>query len=289
MNDIEVIFADLMEFCDELVKDYGEPVKPTKAEIEKLKKDIVNNAANNNTRLQKNFFLIERVEGEILFAYNIDKYLGLKSPFNLMEFLSYIDDGSSDWNYLSDYLSWAKSAYSFIKKKLKYTDPEKVAFKIRMPMRCSDGLVYWIVQESRFLEVDKDNHLISHVNTYTISNHYNEKSQVGLQAELFFDESYQEEWSKTIAENRFSIKPFSIMPTQKEILYYFHQNPLATVKQCSEVLKYPLNTIKKYISNCQHKQGILDMAKVSFPAIDIKTLKDVVLFLDKISWFNGHQ
>lgn len=285
MNNLDVIFSDLMEFCDELIKDYGEPVKPSKEEIEKLKEDIVKNSANYNIRMPKNFYLIERVEGEILFAHNIDKYLGLKSPFNLMEFLSYINDGTSDWNYLSDYLSWAKSAYSFIEKSLNKEDPYKIAFKIRMPMRCYDGNIYWIVQESRLLETDKDNHLISHINTYTISNHYNEKSQIGLQAELFFDESYQEDWSNAIAENRFSIKPFSIMPIQRQILNYFHQFPTATVKQCSEYLKYPLNTLKKYISDSQRKQGILDMAKISFPLIKIKKLKDVVQFLDKIGWF----
>jgi hypothetical protein len=285
MNNLDVIFSDLMEFCDELIKDYGAPIKPSKEEIEKLKKDIISNSSNFNVRMPKNFYLIERVEGEVLFAYNIDKYLGLISPFNLMEFFSFIDDGSKEWIYLSDYLSWAKSVYSFIKKNLKGQDTDKIALKIRMPMQCSDGNIYWIVQESRFLETDKDNNLISHVNTYTISNLYCEKTPIGLQAELFFDETYQKEWSSAIAENRFSIKPFFIMPIQKQILYYFHENPSSTVKECADFIKYPLNTIKKYISDSQRKQGILDMAKVSFPSINIIKLKDVIVFLDKIGWF----
>ncbi len=286
MKKLEVIFFELMEFCNELVKDYGEPIKPSKEEIEKLKEDIITSSSNKNAHLQKHFYLIERVDGEILFDYNIEKYIGLKSPFNLMDFLSYIDDGTSDWTYLLDYLAWAKSAYSFIDKNLKNTDLYNVDFKIRMPMRFSDGNVYWILVESKFLEVDKNNNLLSHINTYTIGNHYNEKSPIGLQAELFFNESYQEEWSKTIAENRFSIKPFSIMPIQKEILNYFYNNPSATIKQCAEYLSYPLNTIKKYISDCQRKQGIIDMAKVSFPSIQISKLKDVVAYLEKIGWFN---
>jgi hypothetical protein len=286
MKNLELIFTELMAFCDELILDYGEPVRPSIEFINKLKEDIVNNSSNNNSRLQKNFFLIERVEGEILFAHNIDKYLGLKSPFNLMEFLSYIDDGSGDWTYLSDYLAWAKSTYSFVKRNIKGTDLYEVAFKIRMPMRCVDGRVYWIQQESRFLEIDKNDNLISHVNTYTIGNHYNEKAPIGLQAELFFNESYHEAWSNAIAENRFSIKPFSIMPIQKDILCYFRENPTATVKECAVDLSYPLNTIKKYISDCQRKQGIIDMAKVSFPSIKISKRKDVVAYLEKIGWFN---
>jgi hypothetical protein len=275
MKTLELIFTDLMAFCDELILDYGEPVRPSMEEIEKLKADIINSSTNNNSRLQKRFFLIERVEGDILFAHNIDKYLGLKSPFNLMEFFSFINDGSGNWDYLSDYLAWAKSTYSFVKRNLKGTDLYNIAFKIRMPMHCADGQVYWIQQESRFLEIDKNDNLISHVNSYVIGNHYNEKSPIGLQAELFFNESYQEEWSKTIAENRFSIKPC-----------YFYKNPSATVKACADDLSYPLNTIKKYISDSQRKQGIMDMAKVSFPSIKISKLKDVVAYLDKIGWFN---
>lgn len=286
MKKLELIFTDLMAFCDELILDYGEPVKPSMEEIEKLKADIINSSSNSNDRLQKRFFLIERVEGEILFAHNIDKYLGLKSPFNLLEFFSYINDGSDNWDYLSDYLAWAKSTYSFVKKNLKGTDLYNVAFKIRMPMHCADGHVYWIQQESRFLEIDQNDNLISHVNSYVIGNHYNEKAPIGLQAELFFNESYQEEWSKTIAENRFTIKPFSIMPIQKDILFYFKDNPTATVIKCAEDLSYPLNTVKKYISDSQRKQGIIDMAKVSFPGVKVSKLKEVVAYLDKIGWYN---
>jgi hypothetical protein len=286
MNKLELIFTDLMAFCDELILDYGEPVRPTKDEIEKLKEDIVNSSSTINSRLQKIFYLIERVDGEILFAHNIDKYLGITPPFKIMEFLSFINDGSNNFDYLSDYLAWAKTTYSFVKKNIKGTDINDVAFKIRMPMRCADGRVYWIQQESRILEIDKNDNLISHINLFTIGNHYNEKAPIGLQAELFFNESYQEEWSKTIAENRFSIKPFSIMPIQKDILCYFYKNTSATVKECANDLAYPLNTIKKYISDCQRKQGIIDMAKVSFPTMKISKLKDVVAYLDKIGWFN---
>src|ERR1035437_3637558 len=110
---LNLVFEDLILFIDEIIKDYGEPVRPSPNEIELLKQQITNNPANNNPRLQKNFFLIERVEGEILFAFNVDKYLGLEGDFDLMTFLSYIDDGSYTWNYLQDYLSWAKTVYSF--------------------------------------------------------------------------------------------------------------------------------------------------------------------------------
>jgi hypothetical protein len=285
LNSLNLVFADLISYIDEVIKDYGEPVRPLPHEIEELKKQIINNPSNNNPRLQKNFFLIERVEGEILFAFNVDKYLGLKDDFDLMIFLSYIDDGSYSWNYLKDYLSWAKCAYSFAKKTFKDIDTDKFAYKIRIPMRCSDGRVYWVLQEVRPLETDKDNNLISHINTYTISNLYKEKLPIGLIGEFYFDDEYQDEWNKTIAESRFSIKPFMLSATQKDILFYFYKHSNATIKSCAIELKYPVNTLKKYISDSQRKQGIIDMAKVSFPKIPISTLKDVVTFLERIGWF----
>jgi hypothetical protein len=282
---LNLVFEDLILFIDEIIKDYGEPVRPSPNEIELLKQQIINNPANNNPRLQKNFFLIERVEGEILFAFNVDKYLGLEGDFDLMTFLSYIDDGSYTWNYLKDYLSWAKCAYTFAKNSFKNLDPDKFAYKIRMPMRCTDGRYYWVLQEVRPLETDQNNNLISHINTYTISNLYKEKYQVGLVGEFYFDDTYHDEWNKTIAESRFLIKPFMLTPTQKDILHFFHKNPDATIKSCAIELRYPINTIKKYISDSQRKHGIIDMAKVSFPEIPISNLKDVVAFLEKIGWF----
>ncbi len=284
LNSLNLIFADLISYIDEIIKHYSEPVRPLPHEMEELKNEIINNPANNNPHLQKSFFLMERVEGEILFSFNVDRYLGLEGDFDLMTFLSCIDDGSQSWNYLQDYLSWAKTVYTFVEK-IKNTDLNKVAYKIRIPMRCNDGRIYWVLQEVRPLETDKNNNIISHINTYTISNLYKEKAPIGLVGEFYFDDEYQDEWNKTITENRFSIKPFILSPIQKDILLFFQKNPTATVKLCAEELKYPINTLKKYISDSQRKQGIIDMARVSFPKIPIEHLKDVVAFLQKIGWF----
>jgi hypothetical protein len=104
--------------------------------------------------------------------------------------------------------------------------------------------------------------------------------------EFYFDDEYQDEWSKIITENRFLIKPFILSPVQKDILNFFHSRPDATIRSCAIELKYPVNTLKKYISDCQRKRGIIDMARCSFLKIPINNLKDVVVFLDKIGWFD---
>jgi len=286
MNDLEVIFADLMEFMTSLYKSNGEAVTPSKFEIEALKRDVILTAAHKNYQLQKNFYLMVNMKGEILFSHHIKKYLRLTDDFNLTQFFSLIDDGTGNYNYLKDYFAWAKSAYVYANKYLDRTYLEGAVYKIRIPMRCSDGNIYWVEQDCKVLELDANKNIVSQFNTYTISCKYNEKSQIGLIGEFYYDDFYQEEWSKIMAETRFFVQPFILRPIQKNILYYFYNNPNTTEKQCSEVLKYPLNTIKKYISDSQYKKGILDMAKVSFPAIEIKTLKDVISFLAKIGWLH---
>jgi hypothetical protein len=171
------------------------------------------------------------------------------------------------------------------REKSKTNDLSKFSFRTRLPMRCSDGRIYWILQETYALELDKNNNMISHINNYTISHLFNEKEPTDIMAEFFCDGSYLDDLNKMYTENRYAIKPFLLAPAQKEILHFFYNNQDATRKLCAKELKYPLNTIKKYISDSQRKHGIIDMAKASFPQIPIHNLKDVVAFLDKIGWF----
>lgn len=289
MDELEAIFTDLFLFIDELIKDYEEPVSPSLEEIEKLKETIINNPANNYHHLQKHFYLIERVAGEFLFSYNVDKYLGLTGDFDQLGFHSYIGDGVSGWHYLKEYLTWGKVAYLFFREITKVDDITRFSFKTRIPMRFSDGRIYWVLQESWPLELDKNNNVISHINNYTISELYKEKTPIEINAEFYKDGRYCEEWNSLYTENRYAVKPFVLSPVQKDILNFFYNTPNATTAICAEGLKYPLNTVKKYISDCQRKRGVIDMAKASFPHIPIKTLKDVIIFLEKIGWFKNNQ
>lgn len=285
MEELELIFADLFAFIDEYIKDFGEPVNPSPAEMEDLKRQIIEHPSNTNPFMPKTFHLIERVAGEILFSHNLDKYLGLTGDFDLLTFHSYIQDDKGQWDYLKDYLTWGKAGYMFFKHIARYNGMYNFSFHTRFPMKFKDGTIYWVIQESHPLETDKDNNILSHLNTYTVSHKYTEKSPIPISAEFFYKGSYCNDWNLMFSESRFAIKPFSISKIQREILFYYYLNPHATVKDCSTALKYPINTIKKYISDCQRKQGILDHARSSFPNTSFAGLKDVIYFLDRIGWF----
>jgi hypothetical protein len=287
MNELEAIFSDLFAFIEELVKDYGEPISPTPEEFQQLKKQIVENPMNQDKHVPKQFFLIERVAGEILFSHNLDKFLGLSGDFDLMQFHSYIDDGTSDWTYLKDYLTWGKAAYMFFTHFGKIHDLRSFSYKLSLPMRLIDGRIYWVNQESHPLEFDKDNNMISHINTYTISGLYKEPKPVDLTIEIHYKDLYRNDWSDMLAENRYAIRPFSISAIQNDILLHYNNTPKANTVTCSLSLKYPRNTIKKYISDSRNKTGIIDRARVSFPHISFNTMSDVVHFLQRLGWFKN--
>jgi hypothetical protein len=277
------IIRELSLFFDQLSKDNISQESSLCDDINQFRLQISNSSEANQSRLPKKFYLIQNIKGQINFSLNVDKFLGLDTDFNLRDFLFRIDDSSYTWNYLKDYVTWAKCVYSFVNRTLIRAD--EVAYKIQIPLRCSDDRIYWVLQEARAFEMDLNNNLLSHINTYTICNLYKETSPVGLVGELYINDEYFTEWTKIITENRFSIKPFIVSRTQKDILHFFYKRPNATIKSCAEKLKYPVNTLKKYISDSQRKQGIIDMAKVSFPKTPISNLKDVVAFLEKIGWF----
>jgi hypothetical protein len=290
---LENIFTDLFLFVDELIKDYGDPVEPSIADIELLKKRIIQQDQADVLFHQKHFYLIERVKGEVLFAHNVDKYLGLSGDFDLMEFHSRIQDGVTGWHYLNDYLSWGKIAYLFFQQIGNFDDLNAFSFKIHLPMICADGNVYWVLQESKPLEYDARGNMISHLNIYTISSLYHLEKPVNLHGEFYRNDLYCKDWNEMYQASRMMVCPFLLTPVQREIVCFFHAHPDATRQACAEFLKYPLNTIKKYISDCQHKQGIIDKAHAAFPHIPIRNLKDVVKHLAKIglidTWGCGYK
>ena len=59
IKSLEMIFADLFLFVDELIKDYGEPVSPSPKQIEYLTKKIIENPANNDL-FCKNIFTLSK-------------------------------------------------------------------------------------------------------------------------------------------------------------------------------------------------------------------------------------
>lgn len=290
---LENIFTDLFLFIDELSKDYGEPVESDENKLGHLKDSIVQKEQSTHLIHQKHFYLIERVQGEVLFSHNVDAYLGLNPTFDLMEFHSRIQDGISGWHYLQDYLSWGKMAYLFFKEISHFDDLKLYSYKIHIPMLFADGQSYWVLQESKPVEFDAKGNMLSHLNIYTVCRLYDLKKPVNLHGEFYRNGMYCKDWNELYLDSRLMVQPFLLSPVQREIVIYYFNNPNATRQACADALKYPLNTIKKYISDSQFKKGIIDKAHAAFPHIPINNLKDVVRHLHAIglldAWNSGYK
>jgi len=278
-------FPDIRQEINEIVDRLGKPFPLSDTDITEIKKHISTQLSSTISQINNKFYLIVRINGDIIFSHNIEKYLNLGDGYSLEDFFECIGIEKGDKTILQDFLLWARAAYILSEKILFDFDPKRLAYKIEFPLLFKDGTHYWVQQDSRPFELDSVGKLISHLNCYTVMRRHTKGSAELLQAEFYYDELYNEEMSKALTEIRFVNNSFHPKPIQRDILYFFYNAPSSTVKECSEKLKYPLNTIKKYISDSQRKQGIMDMAKVSFPSIKISKLKDVVAYLDKIGWF----
>ncbi len=279
-------FPCFRQVINEIVDRLGKPFPLNDTDISEIKNQITTQINSSISQINNKFYLIVRINGDIIFSHNAEKYLNLDNGYRVEDFFECIGIKKGNKLMLQDFLLWARAAYILSEKILFDFDPKRLAYKIEFPLLFKDGTHYWVQQDSRPFELDSIGKLISHINCYTVMRRNTKAIAELLHAEFYYDELYNEEMSKALSNIRFVNHFFQPKSIQRDILYFFYNTPSSTVKECAEKLKYPLNTVKKYISDSQRKQGIIDMAKVSFPSIKILKLKDVVAYLDKIGWFN---
>lgn len=274
------LLNELYSLFQELCVIVGKPVNPPLKDLQNIKDRIAASYTPKTPLIQKNFFLIQQINGKLSYVKNAEKYLNIALPFSLSEFLGQIKD-----EYLSDYLCWSIATYKYNITIKEYLEPLNLICRIRIPLKMKDDNYYWVLQESSPLQFGKSNLMYSHLNSYTIIERYVERPYASITGEIYYNDIYHEKFTEELFGLMLSKKKFVLSPVQIEIVKYFRLNPKGTVKSCAESMKYPLNTIKKYISNSERKSGIIDKAKQSFADIDIKTVKDVVALLSRIGWF----
>jgi len=273
INEIKVLFT-------QLYSEIEEPISPNQFELNKIIEQFENTLSSHFPYMRKNYIFIRRIDGTITYENNLSEYVNIPSPLNVNTYLSLIKP-----EYLFDFLCWTISAYKYAKIIKNQLEPLILIYRIRIPIQLKDGNYYWVLQESSPLQFDKNKNMLSHLNSYTITERYVEKSFVGITGEVYYKNQYNEKFTAELTELMLNKKAFVLSPIQIEIIRYFYTNPKSTITRCAINLKYPLNTIKKYISNSQQKTGIIDKAKLSFPDQNIKSLKDIVSLLSRIGWF----
>jgi hypothetical protein len=289
MNDprqMELLMNDAHDFVSHINQLNPLDQISNQAEVNQVLKYVESYASDKSPHLPRQFFVVESVQGHLVFSQKLEEYFSLKGDFKLGDLYAFIGDQYHSAHYLREFLFWSKAAYLFYHSIKDKHDVRLLAFCARFPMRLYNGESFWVVRETKPLALNQQNQLLSHINTFTIENHFHEHELVDISFEVYYNKHYHPEWNQQLRKFRFAIQPFQLLAAQTEILKFYHEHVGANTVNCSEALKYPRNTIKKYISDSQHHRGIIDKARIAFPHITFNCMHDVIDYLDKIGWFN---
>jgi DNA-binding CsgD family transcriptional regulator len=255
---------------DRYTKDFGEPVTLTPIEIEKLIEQV-----KGSKHLSNQFFTIEYTKiSDVTFHFNVEKYLKIRGVIDSDKIFGLIHP-----DYLIDFLQWGVAIFSFIDTIGEALTPLKNCYRITFPMMLKDGKYYWVQMESTPLTIDKNEKLLSIFNTYTVTRPYDKREKTSLVAEIWQESFNEETWSQELRRLKFTRDVFSLTRRQKQILEIMRENPELTNAQIAEGLgnqKYTVDTLKKQI---------LGKSRNSFPDTQFQTVKDLILFLENMGFF----
>ncbi|MFN0200703.1 MAG: hypothetical protein ACKVTZ_04250 [Bacteroidia bacterium] len=257
-------------FLDRYTKDFGEPATLTPLEIEKLIEEV-----KNRKHLSNQFFTIEHTKiHDIPFYFNIEKYLDIKGVVHSDKIFGLIHP-----DYLLDFLQWGVAGYSYIDIHRDMLTPLKNCYRITFPMKLKDEKYYWVQMETTPLTIDKDSNLLSIFNTYTITRPYDKREKTALIAEMWQEGFNYETWSQELRKLKFTRNIFTLTPRQKQILEVMRDNPELTNAQIAVDLGNQKDTVDTL------KKQILGKSRNSFPDTSFHTVKDVILFLENMGFF----
>ena len=259
----------------EMAKDFGDPVKPTPAELEAFYERIRARA-----HIPNQFYLTENMKDiEVPFHWNTEPYINIKGKINADKVSELIHP-----KYLSDVLQWAMAGYACTVAYKHLLLAHSHYYRITFPMELRDGKYHWVQIDAVPLVFDEDGNFLSHFNTYTVLNRpFDEKEKVAIVADITANIFPDEQLTRELRKMRFDRHPFYLTKSQKEIVDTKWQNPELTNAGLAELLGKDKDTI-----DAQNKQ-ILAKAKESFPARfppDQKhTVNDVVEFLEGMGYY----
>lgn len=267
--------ARLNHLVIELAKDFGDPVKPSPAELESFFEGVRARA-----HIHNQFYLTENLkDNEVLFHWNTERYIDIKGKIDVNKVAELIHP-----KYLSDVLQWAMAGYACTVTYKHLILSHSHHYRVTFPMELKDGKYHWVQIDAVPLVFDKDGNILTHFNTYTVLNRpFNEKEKVAIVADITANIFPDEQLTRELRRFRFDRHPFILTPSQKQIVITKQESPEITNAELAKFLGKEKDTV-----DVQNKQ-ILAKAKESFPArfpADQKhTVTDVVRFLDEMGYF----
>ena len=210
------------------------------------------------------------------FLYNIEKFLPFKKKFTIDAYFRAIHP-----DYIIDYIRWAEAVYRCATTELKAViQPLKQNYRITIPMKLLDGNYHWMLMDCMALQFDKDNNIITHLNTYTVVRPYRVGENTPLVGNISGENFDDEKWNNLLWKMYFTRKPFVLTAEQSKIVEALVHNTELSNSEIAELLDKKKNTI-----DAQNKQ-ILERARASFITESFENVREVVCFLKTMEFFN---
>ncbi len=278
--DIELIYQTNREYLQRRAQSIGEPVNTE--ECQKKLKEIENQDQSLSHAFNDSFYLLIDVRQiKITWQWNADRHIktektnGKEFSLSLWDTVKIIHESFTPF-----YLAFGHASYELLEDKSIRNRIHSLShqYTIQFPILRRDGRYWWVKQLSIPFEMDADNHLVSHLNKYTIIGPYNSGSihtpliQFGKSPDLRSDilTKLIQNLPKDIINNLISFKDSHL-----EVLRIYAQHPGFNNKEIAGQMGLNQNTIQKY------NKEILGIVNKAF-ATEFKTAKMAAQYVNEL-------
>ena len=260
-------------FMQALTRKLGEPVWLTEAECNTVFEDI-----KADTLMAQKFALVCDIKTmSIPFIHNTEKFLSYQGQLDLKKFFLMLHP-----DFMEDYINWGQATYSYaMNNKAMNIEPLNHCTRMTIPLKLTNGKYHWVLQEAVALQIDGAGNLVSHLNVYTILNEMEGDEKVRINGQLYNNGFEVKEWTQTVWKDFFTRQSFELTNEQQRIVEVLHKNSTLSNTEIATLLGKTKNTIDA------HNKHILERARHSFTFHTFGNVRDVVIFLKSINYFDN--
>jgi DNA-binding CsgD family transcriptional regulator len=261
-------------FMQALTRKLGEPVQLTEEECNTVFEDL-----KADTMMAQKFALTCNIKTmSIDFQHNTERFLSHQGQLDLKKFFLLLHP-----DFMEDYIKWGQATYSYaLNNKSLNIEPLNHCTRMTIPLKLANGKYHWVLQEAVALQIDEAGNLVSHLNVYTILNEMEGDEKVRIVGRLYNNGFEVKEWTQTVWKDFFTRQSFELTPEQQRIVETLHNNINLSNTEIADILNKTKNTIDA------HNKHILERARHSFTFQAFGNVRDVVIFLKSINYFDNN-
>lgn len=269
------------DFMNQLTANYSEPVNMTDEEVHQYMKPLAEKPP-----FGVDFYMITgTISNEITYPIGVKENL----PINGKKFqdIDYFQLVHPD--YAIDYLEWAQAAYIAVEKKSKLKQIEilKTSYRLTFPILKKNQGYWWVRMAVTPLQVDANNNLITHLNSYSFLGPFDEKEpRRPLIGEIWEEQTkaMYTSWTRDLRKAKNMIRLFQMTQAERHILEIASRFPDYKSADIATMLDKKTNTIER------HRRNIIAKAKDAFPAFQDRkrlTIKEIADLLKSHQYFDS--